>query len=46
MGIQFAAAASAVYRKARAEGAGRELPDDWFYIDLSAWAERGFHPSP
>ena len=33
-------------RKARAEGAGRELPDDWFSIDLRAWAERGFHPSP
>jgi ornithine cyclodeaminase/alanine dehydrogenase-like protein (mu-crystallin family) len=46
MGIQFAAAASVVYRKARAEGAGRELPDDWFSIDLRAWAERGFHPSP
>ncbi len=46
MGIQFAAAGRAVYERARKEGAGRELPDDWFSIDLSAWAEKGFFPSP
>jgi len=46
MGIQFAAAGSVVYRKAREVGAGRELPEDWFSIDLRAWAEKGFYPSP
>ncbi len=46
MGIQFAAAGRAVYERARNEGAGRELPDDWFSTDLRAWAEKGFYPSP
>ncbi len=46
MGIQFAAAGRVVYQRARREGAGRELPDDWFSTDLSAWAAKGFHPSP
>lgn len=30
LGIQFAAAAHAVYQAARAAGIGRELPTDWF----------------
>ena len=30
LGIQFAAAAYAVYHAARAAGVGRELPDEWF----------------
>jgi alanine dehydrogenase len=30
LGIQFAAAANAVYRAARDAGIGRELPTDWF----------------
>jgi alanine dehydrogenase len=46
MGIQFAAAGRVVYERARKQGAGREMPDDWFSIDLRAWADKGFHPSP
>jgi alanine dehydrogenase len=34
MGFQFAAAGAAVYRKAREQGAGRELPTDWFTEDV------------
>ena len=34
LGYQFAAAGSVVYRKARATGAGRELPTDWFTEDV------------
>ena len=30
LGIQFAAVANAVYRRALAEGAGNDLPDEWF----------------
>ena len=32
-GYQFAATGAALYRKARAAGAGRELPTDWFTED-------------
>jgi len=46
MGIQFAAAASVAYQKAKKNGIGRELPDDWFTIDLRSWAAKGFFPSP
>jgi ornithine cyclodeaminase/alanine dehydrogenase-like protein (mu-crystallin family) len=34
MGLQFAAAGAAVLRKAREQGVGRELPDDWFTEDV------------
>lgn len=34
MGFQFAAAGAAVYRKAREQGAGRELPTEWFTEDV------------
>jgi len=34
IGLQFAAAGAALYRKARAAGAGRELPGDWFTEDV------------
>jgi hypothetical protein len=30
MGIQFAAVGQAIYRKALAQGRGRELPSEWF----------------
>ena len=30
LGYQFAAAGSVVYRKAREQGVGHELPTDWF----------------
>lgn len=30
MGFQFAAAGSVIYRRAKEEGAGNELPTDWF----------------
>ena len=30
LGLQFAAAGAAALRKAREQGVGRELPDDWF----------------
>jgi len=34
MGYQFAAAGAAVYRKAVAQGRGRELPTEWFTQDV------------
>lgn len=34
MGYQFAAAGAAVYRKARQQGRGRELPTEWFTQDV------------
>lgn len=34
MGYQFAAAGAAVYRNARANGLGRELPTEWFTQDV------------
>jgi alanine dehydrogenase len=33
-GLQFAAAGALVLRKAREQGAGRQLPDDWFTEDV------------
>ena len=33
-GLQFAAAGAMVLRKAREQGIGRELPDDWFTEDV------------
>ena len=33
-GLQFAAVGAAVYQKAKAEGAGRELPTEWFLQDI------------
>jgi len=33
-GLQFAAAGAYVLKKARAQGVGRELPDDWFSEDV------------
>src|SRR5262245_37505583 len=33
-GLQFAAAGALVLRKAREQGIGRELPDDWFTEDV------------
>lgn len=46
MGIQFAAAASVLYRKALERGLGQEVPTDWFSTDVSAWQEKGYYPSP
>lgn len=34
MGYQFAAAGAAVYRKAREQGRGRDLPTEWFTQDV------------
>jgi ornithine cyclodeaminase/alanine dehydrogenase-like protein (mu-crystallin family) len=34
LGYQFAAAGAAVYRKAKAQGLGRDLPTDWFTEDV------------
>ena len=34
IGLQFAAAGAALYRKARETGAGRELPGEWFTQDV------------
>lgn len=34
LGFQFAAAGSVVYRKAKAQGLGRDLPTDWFTEDV------------
>jgi ornithine cyclodeaminase/alanine dehydrogenase-like protein (mu-crystallin family) len=33
-GLQFAAVGAMVLRRAREQGAGRELPDDWFTEDV------------
>ncbi len=33
-GLQFSALAPIVYRKARAEGSGREIPTEWFLQDI------------
>lgn len=34
LGLQFAAAGALVLRKAREQGVGKELPDDWFTEDV------------
>lgn len=34
MGFQFAAAGAAVYKKAKEQGVGRELPTEWFTEDV------------
>jgi hypothetical protein len=34
LGCQFAAAGAVVYRKAKASGAGHDLPTDWFTQDV------------
>jgi hypothetical protein len=34
MGYQFAAAGAVVYRKAREQGLGHELPTEWFTEDV------------
>ena len=45
MGIQMSAAGALLYRKAREMGVGHEIPTEWFGSDVSAWNQRGFHPS-
>ena len=45
MGIQMSAAGALLYRKAREMGVGNEIPTEWFGSDVSAWNQRGFHPS-
>jgi len=34
LGYQFAAAGALLYRKAKAAGAGHDLPTDWFTEDV------------
>lgn len=46
IGIQFAAAGYKTLHLVKEAGAYRELPDEWFFTDLSSWWEKGFHPSP
>lgn len=46
VGIQFAAAGSIVYEACRNLNKGRDLPDEWFGADITAWRDRGFSPSP
>lgn len=45
-GIQFAAVAFKALQIAKDSGTGRELPDEWFFTDLTSWWEQGFHPTP
>lgn len=45
-GIQFAAIGYKALEAAKRTGNCRELPDDWFFTDLSAWWEQGFQPTP
>ena len=33
-GLQFAAVGEVVYRKAKEQGLGRELPTEWFLQDI------------
>ena len=45
-GIQFAAVAFKALQIAKDSGTARELPDEWFFTDLTSWWEQGFHPTP
>lgn len=45
MAIQFAAVGKMVLDKARANGVGRELPGEWFSVDLEPWFARGYSPA-
>ncbi|MBI1995499.1 MAG: ornithine cyclodeaminase family protein [Deltaproteobacteria bacterium] len=45
-GIQFAAAGYISLQRVKQAGNVRELPDEWFFTDLSSWWEKGLHPSP
>ncbi len=45
MGIQFAAAGFQALNIARERKFGRELPQEWFFTDMSPWLEMGFHPT-
>ena len=46
VGIQFAAAGALIYEACKKQGLGRELPSEWFGVDMSEWMEKGFMPSP
>lgn len=46
MGVQFAAAGFKALEMARKVGAGRNLPDGWFFTDLTPWWNLGFRPTP
>ncbi len=45
-GIQFAAAGYKCLQRVKEAGDVRDLPDEWFVTDLSAWWEKGLQPSP
>lgn len=45
MAIQFAAVGKMLLDKARANGVGRELPGEWFSVDLEPWFARGYSPA-
>ncbi|MBI4528780.1 MAG: ornithine cyclodeaminase family protein [Deltaproteobacteria bacterium] len=45
-GIQFAAVGFKVLEAARRAADVRELPDEWFSVDISSWWEQGFRPTP
>jgi alanine dehydrogenase len=45
-GIQFAAAGYKCLQLVKEAGDVRDLPDEWFVTDLSAWWEKGLQPSP
>jgi ornithine cyclodeaminase/alanine dehydrogenase-like protein (mu-crystallin family) len=45
-GIQFAAVGYKVVEILKAKGGSQELPDEWFFTDLSSWWEQGYHPTP
>ena len=45
-GIQFAAVGFKTLQILKEKGNFQELPDEWFFTDLTSWWEQGFHPTP
>ena len=45
MGIQMSAAGAVLCQRARDQGIGTPIPDEWFGSDLSAWYGQGYAPS-
>jgi ornithine cyclodeaminase/alanine dehydrogenase-like protein (mu-crystallin family) len=46
LAIQFAAPGALLYRKLKAEGTAREIPNEWLGTDLSELYAAGYRPSP
>ena len=46
MGMQRAAAGAVIYREAKRQGIGRELPTEWFFTDMSDYYDSGYSLKP